>query len=58
MSKAECYYCAENNAIWCKLCQKPFCEQDHKEEMKSMEEFGEFQTPHQYYEMEFLGVKF
>lgn len=56
-SLAECYYCAEDNAEWCKLCQKPFCTGCHAQEMASMMEFAEFLTPHQYYDMEFLGVK-
>ena len=52
---AECYYCAENNAIFCKVCQESFCKNCHIEHEQSFFD-TEYLSPHQTYELEFKGV--
>ena len=52
---AECYFCGENNANWCKICQAAFCIVDHEEHEESFRQ-TEYLSWHQYYDMEFLGV--
>ena len=54
----ECYFCGDRlpTCHWCKICQKAFCVADHIEHEMSFRE-SEYLSWHQYYDMEFLGVK-
>ena len=57
MGNLECYFCGENNADFCKICNKDYCEKCHKESEETIQNHSEYLSYHQYYEMEFLGVK-
>ena len=51
----ECYGCAENNGVWCKICQRSLCPDCHELDMKCFHE-SEYLSPHQVYEAEFNGM--
>jgi len=53
--KLECYWCGEDVAVFCKICDKNLCNTCHRESERTWFE-SDWLSPHQYYESEFLGV--